>query len=89
MRRDIYKGDTINDFSFILNYDKDDLLAEVEVHRCSKIQIADFAFNFEEEVCGSKYESIFRGYDIMRRGDSLQRFAYGFKLSEKNGWRGR
>lgn len=49
-RRDIYnKLDSTGDF-FFLNYDKKDLLKELEVHDCEKIQVFDFLFDFNTEL---------------------------------------
>jgi hypothetical protein len=49
-RRDIYnKLDSTGDF-FFLNYDKDDLLRDLEVHDCEKIQVLDFVFDFNNEL---------------------------------------
>ena len=50
MRRDIYKGKSASDTYFFLDYDKDDLLGEVEVHRCERIEVLDIAFDFNDEL---------------------------------------
>jgi hypothetical protein len=50
MRRDIYKGATLAELFFFLDYDKDDLLSEVEVHRCERIDVLSISFNFDDEL---------------------------------------
>lgn len=70
-RRDIYDtlaGSTGN--FFFLNYDENQLLAEIEVHKCEQIQVIDVVFDFESELDGvadrlSKYgqvDKIYGGY---------------------------
>jgi hypothetical protein len=62
-RRDIYDSLNSSEEFFFLDYDKNDLLAELEVHRCEKIQIFDLIFDFASEIDWvakelSKYSSI-------------------------------
>ncbi len=64
-RRDIYKNINATDNYFFLNYDKNDLLSEVEIHRCEKINVFDVSFDFDEELDSivlrlSKYSSVVR-----------------------------
>lgn len=50
MRRDIYGGQSSSELYFFLNYDKSDLLVEVEVHQCESIKVLDVSFDFEDEL---------------------------------------
>ncbi len=50
MRRDIYKGVSSAELFFFLNYDKNDLLSEVEVHRCERIEVLSISFSFDDEL---------------------------------------
>ncbi|KAA2242768.1 hypothetical protein F0L74_09580 [Chitinophaga agrisoli] len=68
VRNDIYDdSESTGDF-FSLNYDKDDLLMELEIHHCDGIQIFEFSFDFNDEMetiaTGlSKYAPITRNED--------------------------
>lgn len=49
-RRDIYDQLESKSTYFFLNYDENDLLTEVEVHRCKRIKLFDIEFNFTDEI---------------------------------------
>jgi hypothetical protein len=49
-RRDIYDNLNSKGDYFFLNYDENDLLNELEVHRCEKIQVFDFLFDFDDDL---------------------------------------
>lgn len=49
-RRDIYQDFNANDNFFVLGYDQDDLLQEIEVHQCSQIKILDVIFDFNSAI---------------------------------------
>jgi len=49
-RRDIYNRRNSTGDYFFLNYDKNDLLRDVEIHWCEKIQVYDFLFDFDCEI---------------------------------------
>ncbi|MBO9633256.1 MAG: hypothetical protein J7578_09070, partial [Chitinophagaceae bacterium] len=49
-RRDIYDQLESKNTYFFLNYDENDLLAEVEVHKCKRIKLFDMEFNFTDEL---------------------------------------
>jgi hypothetical protein len=50
VRRDIYQGRDTSDYLFFLDYDKDDLFAEIEVIKCEKIVVLDISFDFNDEL---------------------------------------
>jgi hypothetical protein len=63
MRRDIYKGISPTESFFFLDYDNNDQLTELEVHRCEKIEVLGFPFYFHDELDSialilSKYSEI-------------------------------
>jgi len=49
-RRDIYNSLSSTRDNFFLNYDANDLLSDLEVHRCEKIQVFDFVFDFNDDL---------------------------------------
>lgn len=50
MRRDIYRNHNVLESSFFLNYSQDDLLSEVEVHSCERIEVLDVSFGFDDNL---------------------------------------
>jgi hypothetical protein len=50
LRRDIYFGVNSAEFHFFLNYDSKDLLIEIEVHQCEKLQVMNLKFDFNHEL---------------------------------------
>ncbi len=67
-RNDIYDDSASNGDFFSLNYDQNDLLIELEIHHCEKIQVFDFSFSFNDEMDAiatglSKYAPITRNED--------------------------
>lgn len=64
-RRDIFNNLNSTDSYFFLNYDINDSLSEIEVHKCDLIIVNDFSFGFNDEldhiVSGlAKYSSIIK-----------------------------
>ncbi|HVY76237.1 MAG TPA: hypothetical protein VG890_15515 [Puia sp.] len=63
MRRDVYRGLNSTQFFFFLDYDKDDMLSEIEIHRCEGIEVLSVSFTFDDELDSvalelSKYSEI-------------------------------
>jgi hypothetical protein len=50
IRRDIFTDSKSNKYFFFLGYDKEDLLSDMEVHRCEKIIVNEFAFGFDDDL---------------------------------------
>lgn len=49
-QRDIYTNIHSTENYFFLNYDSHNLLSEIEVHHCDKIQVFDCFFDFNTEL---------------------------------------
>lgn len=49
-RRDIYENINSSENYFFLNYDNNDLLRDIEVHYCDKVQVFDIIFDFNDQV---------------------------------------
>lgn len=49
-RRDLYQNFNGSEDFFILSYDQDDSLNEVEIHMCDKISVLDIAFDFDSPL---------------------------------------
>lgn len=50
VRRDIYEGAGSDETFFKLSYDGDDLLSEVEVHNCERIEVMGVSFGFNDDL---------------------------------------
>lgn len=50
LRRDLYDRRENSGSYFILSYDDQDLLTELEVNACKKIKLFDIEFNFSDEL---------------------------------------
>jgi hypothetical protein len=50
MRRDIYQNDSVPESLFFLNYSRNDLLSEVEVHSCESIVVLGVSFGFDDNL---------------------------------------
>jgi hypothetical protein len=49
-QRDIYKGESSAENFYFLNYDRNGLLCEVEVHRCDRIEVMGHWFDFNDDL---------------------------------------
>ncbi len=50
MRRDICQNDSVPESLFFLNYSRDDLLNELEVHSCETIEVLEVSFGFYDNL---------------------------------------
>ncbi|AXY73556.1 hypothetical protein D3H65_05990 [Paraflavitalea soli] len=50
LRRDIYQDKQPAGCFFFLNYNEDDQLRDIEVHRCKQIQVFDTLFGFDDKI---------------------------------------
>lgn len=50
IRRDIYEYMDSTESYFFLSYDNDDLLIEIEVHKCTQIKVLDIIFDFNTNL---------------------------------------
>ena len=52
VHRDIYEGTGSDETFFMLSYDGDDLLSEMEVHNCERIEVMGVSFGFNDDLEG-------------------------------------
>lgn len=67
-RRDIYKNINFTDNYFFLGYNEDDLLNEIEIHFCEKINVFDITFDFNDSIEAIKIK-LRRYSSVIKRDD--------------------